>query len=66
MLVAACVGYPIWPSTDNPGFISVDGIVWACLNLFFHGLAFTSLVSWDGLPAPRPPGLVHKPSAEQS
>ncbi|GAB4819341.1 hypothetical protein N2152v2_006387 [Parachlorella kessleri] len=46
MLTAAATGYPIWPGIANPGVIGVDGIVWACLNLFFHGLALLSLL-WD-------------------
>lgn len=28
LLIAAAVGYPIWPDTLNAGWISLDGIVW--------------------------------------
>lgn len=44
LMTAACNGFPSWPHIKDgpagePGFISVDGIVWAGLNLFFHGAA---------------------------
>lgn len=28
LMVAAGVGYPVWPSTANLGWISLDGIIW--------------------------------------
>lgn len=28
LLTAAATGYPNWGSLDNPGYISLDGIVW--------------------------------------
>lgn len=46
MLTAASTGYPSWPGITNPGFIGLDGIIWACLNLFFHGTAAAQLL-WD-------------------
>ncbi|PRW45226.1 blood vessel epicardial substance isoform X1 [Chlorella sorokiniana] len=49
MLVLALVGYPSWPSVFNPDYVSIDGIVWAALNLIFHGLAMLQLM-WDERP----------------
>eukprot|EP00887_Chlorella_sp_A99_P000166 scaffold13.g166.t1 len=37
LLLAAATGYPTWPRVSRPGFLSVDGIAWASVNLFFHG-----------------------------
>ena len=28
LMTAASVGYPDWPKVSNPGFYSLDGIIW--------------------------------------
>lgn len=28
LMTAASVGYPAWPGVSNPGFYSLDGIIW--------------------------------------
>eukprot|EP00887_Chlorella_sp_A99_P004598 scaffold4.g4598.t1 len=45
LLVGAATGYPSWVTHDT-GCIAVDGVVWAGLNLFFHGAAVVRLL-WD-------------------
>lgn len=45
LLAASLIGFPRWPEYETTGFISVDGIVWATVNIVVHGVAIVKLLS---------------------
>lgn len=45
LLTASLIGFPRWPEYQATGSMSVDGVVWACINILVHGVAIGKLLS---------------------
>lgn len=46
LLTASLIGFPRWPDYQSTGSMSLDGVIWACINLVVHGVAIGKLL-WD-------------------
>lgn len=48
LLINACTGIPLWPSVDSPGYLSLDMLIWAIINLCVHGTAMLQVRTHAG------------------